>query len=124
MSILLEIRDAVNEKYGKRIEGKTQMAEVNIIRKAYCNALRPYYTLIQLSDSVNRNHSSIVHYARNHEEDMKLEVYKSAYFYVKSIYNEKTMAMTNVVEVTSMIQDVRAQLLELERVLQTYEPRI
>lgn len=124
MSILLEIRDAVNEKYSKRIEGKTQLAEVNIIRKAYCNALRPYYTLIQLADSVNRNHSSIVHYARNHEEDMKLEVYKSAYFFVKSLYNEKTVAMTNVVEITRMIQDVRAQLLELERVLQTHEPRI
>ena len=124
MSILLEIRDAVNEKYGKRIEGKTQMAEVNIIRKAYCNALRPYYTLYQLAESVNRNHSSIVHYARNHDEDMKLEVYKSAYLYTKNLYNEKTMSMTNVLEVAAMIHEVRAQLLELERVLQTYGQRI
>jgi hypothetical protein len=124
MSILLEIRDAINEKYGKRIEGKTQMAEVNILRKAYCNALRPYYTLYQLGESVNRNHSSIIHYARNHDEDMKLAVYKSAYLYVKTLYNEKTMAMTNVLEVASMIQGVRAQLLKLERVLQTYGPRI
>lgn len=124
MSILLEIRDAVNEKYGKRIEGKTQMAEVNIIRKAYCNALRPYYTLYQLAESVNRNHSSIVHYARTHDEDMKLEVYKSAYLYTKNLYNEKTMSMTNVLEVAAMIHEVRAQLLELERVLQTYGQRI
>ena len=124
MSILIEIRDAVNEKYGKRIEGKTQMAEVNIIRKAFCNALRPHYTLYQLADVVSRNHSSIVHYARNHDEDMKLEVYKSAYLYVKTLYNEKTMSMTNVLEVAAMIHEVRAQLLELERVLQTYGPRI
>lgn len=124
MSILIEIRDAVNEKHKKRIEGKTQMAEVNIVRKAFCNALRPYYTLQQLADAVNRNHSSIVHYARTHDEDMKLEVYKSAYLYTKNLYNEKTMSMTNVLEVAAMIHEVRAQLLELERVLQTYGQRI
>jgi hypothetical protein len=124
MSILLEIRDTVNEQYNKQIEGKTQLAEVVMIRKAYCNALRPHYTLFQLANSLNRNHSSIVHYAKTHDEDMKLEVYKSAYFYVKALYNEKTIAMTDVLGVAAMIQEVRAQLLELERVLQTYEPRI
>lgn len=124
MSILLEIRDTVNERYNKQIEGKAQLAEVNIIRQAYCNALRPHYTLQQLANSVNRNHSSIVHYTKNHDQDMKMEVYKTAYFYVKNLYTEKTISMTNVLEVTGMIQEVRAQLLELERVLQTYGPRI
>lgn len=124
MSILLEIRDTVNQEYNKEIECKSQLAEVVMIRKAYCNALRPYYTLFQLANSLNRNHSSIVHYAKTHGEDMKMQVYKSAYFYVKTLYNEKTLAMTDVLEVAVMIQEVRAQLLELERVLQTYEPRI
>jgi len=124
MSILLEIRDTVNQAYNKQIECKSQLAEVVMIRKAYCNALRPHYTLLQLANSVNRNHSSLVHYAKTHDEDMRFQVYKSAYRYVKTLYNEKTMATTDVMEVAVLIQEVRARLLKLERVLQIYGPRI
>jgi len=124
MNMITEIRDAVAEKYNQDITGTSRNGETNMVRKAYANALRPYYTLKQIGDSLGKDYSTVIHYTRNHDEDLKLEVYKSAYLYTKALYNEKTKALLPTEDIQAMIQDIRQRLLKLDRVLSEHVAKL
>jgi hypothetical protein len=124
MSTIIEIRDAVAEKYKQDITGHARHAEINMVRKAFANALRPYYTLKQIGDSLGKDYSTVIHYTRNHHEDLKLEVYKSAYLYTKALYNEKTKELLPTEDIQAMIQDIRQRLLKLDRVLSEHVAKL
>jgi hypothetical protein len=119
MKILKNIIKILDKKYGMDIAGPIQDQDQMIIRKAYYNALIPYFNQIDLARSLNRKHSTVYRYANSHYEDMKVYPYKEAYEltrtqYMQMLKDQPIMAMVDPGKITEAVVNIRMQLAEIE----------
>ena len=119
MKILDKIIKNLNEKYKVDICDPIQEGKHMRVRKAYYNALIPYFTQSELGRSLNRKHSTVYRYCESHAEDMKTFLYREAYEYSRTRYMEllnetEAMALVDPTAMTNAIIQIRKSLAELE----------
>jgi len=78
-----EVREAKDIFFGSMNIGDydTQKREVVITRMAFANAFVPVSTSTTVSKALERNHSTIVYYNKQHEGLLKYKDYKQMYEY-------------------------------------------
>jgi hypothetical protein len=119
MKILNKITKILDQKYGTDITGPIQDEKQMLIRKAYYNALIPYFNQIDLARSLNRKHSTVYRYSQSHYDDMKVYQYKEAYElartqYMQLLKDQPIMAMVDPGKITEAVVSIRMQLAEIE----------
>jgi hypothetical protein len=65
--LINEVRYAFEDAIGKKVPNKSRKIENVQSRMAISNAVRPYATLKNIGLMFNMDHSSIVHYLKEHE---------------------------------------------------------
>ena len=117
MIILEEIRNALNEEFKIHLQGKGQASTLVIPRKAYINALRPHFTLMQIGESLNRNHSTIHQHSLMHDEYMRQELYKTVYLRTQELYRKLSRKAIDTRSLSEIITDMKKQINALEQAI-------
>ena len=123
MVILEEIIERIKEIYNIDIRKPTREMDYNYMRQAFSNAMRSNFSTTAIAKSIGRNHSTIVHYAMNHRELMKLPYYEKCYEHIRTIYdqiaNDKIMTPEQMMVEIQCLQE-RLNKLQ-EHILRTSE---
>jgi len=123
MVILDEVIERIIEIYNIDIRKNTREMDYNYLRQAFSNAMRKHFSTTQIGKAVNRNHSTIVHYAMNHRELMKDLYYERCYQSIESIFdnitNDKIMSPQEMMTEIHVLQN-RLNKLQ-EHILRTSE---
>lgn len=117
MIILEEIRNTINEEFNIFLQGKGQTSSLVIPRKAYINALRPHFTLMQIGDSINRNHSTIHQHSLMHDEYMRQELYKAVYIRTQELYRKLSRRTLDTRSLSEILTDMKKQINALEQAI-------
>jgi hypothetical protein len=117
MIILEEIRNTINEEFNIFLQGKGQTSSLVIPRKAYINALRPHFTLMQIGESINRNHSTIHQHSQMHDEYMRQELYKTVYIRTQELYRKLSRKTLDTRSLSEILTDMKKQINALEQAI-------
>lgn len=117
MIILEQIRNDLNTEFNITLQGRSQSASLVMPRKAYINALRPHFTLMQIGAALNRNHSTIYQHSQMHDEYMRQELYKTAYLRSQELYRKYSRKAIDTRSVAQMLTEMKKQIESLEQAI-------
>jgi len=121
---LIALLNNVEKTYSKDLTTDERTMDLNYLRQAFTNALRPYYTTTELGQILKRNHATIVHYSKGHTELMKDTYYREAYNRVVAFYNEMwhgELPKQPIEALIAELQEIKLRLNEVEH--QIYKHR-
>lgn len=117
MIILEQIRNDINTEFNVLLQGRSQSAALVMPRKAYINALRPHFTLMQIGDSLNRNHSTIYQHSLMHDEYMRQELYKNVYLRTQELYRKYSRKAIDTRSLAEILTEMKKQIESLEQAI-------
>jgi IS30 family transposase len=117
MIILEEIRNELNSEFNLLLQGRSQSASLVMPRKAYINALRPHFTLMQIGSSLNRNHSTVYQHSQMHDEYMRQELYKSVYLRTQELYRKHSRKAIDTRNLSEILTEMKKQIESLEQAI-------
>ncbi len=117
MIILEEIRNELNAEFNIMLQGRSQSASLVMPRKAYINALRPHFTLMQIGTSLNRNHSTIYQHSLMHDEYMRQELYKNVYLRTQELYRKNSRKAIDTRSLAEILTEMKKQIESLEQAI-------
>jgi IS30 family transposase len=117
MIILEEIRNELNAEFNLLLQGRSQSASLVMPRKAYINALRPHFTLMQIGSSLNRNHSTVYQHSQMHDEYMRQELYKSVYLRTQELYRKHSRKAIDTRNLSEILTEMKKQIESLEQAI-------
>lgn len=117
---LEEILKVVESTYSRNLRSVERTMDLNFLRQAFTNAVRPYYTTTELGYVLGRNHATIVHYAKGHMGLMRDTYYRDAFHRVQVIYSDfeseqisirpMDVLRSEVIELKTRLQDLELQI--------------
>lgn len=101
----------------------TRKREYSLARGAFAVAYRPYASLMELGDVLNRDHSSVVHCMKTHSSRIRYKDYNWAYKMACEVRDAnpiETIDNPNIQALTDEIKKLNEQVIELIKYKELY----
>lgn len=80
-----QVLESVQAHFNCKILTKSKVGDINFIRQAACVAIRLRYGVTTIGRCIDRNHSTICHYTKNHQMNMRIKLYADVYKYTRTL---------------------------------------
>lgn len=115
------IIDQVNDKFNIDLTSEKRERELVVGRVAFANAMRKYYTTVQIGRVMNKNHATVCHYASMGNVYDELALYKDIFKFARNAYMISEYQEGIVSEdILNSLRNLRQDLESLEGMVRNY----
>lgn len=109
------VLDVVQNEFKLDLTSNRRLRELVVARVAFANALRQFYTTVELGRVMNKDHATVCHYASMNEIYSDMELYKNVYKFTRSTYmaSEFQSGIASL-DIFNMVANMRLDLETLE----------
>jgi hypothetical protein len=121
---LEDVMQVVQEAFSRDLRSIERTMDLNYLRQAFVNVLRPYYTTTQLGEVLKRNHSTMVHYGKSHLTLMRDNYYRDCFHRIQAIYNEcmnEELTIRPLHALKAELTELKSRMSELEIQIQKHD---
>lgn len=112
------VLDVVQNEFKLDLTSNRRLRELVVARVAFSNALRQFYTTVELGRVINKDHATICHYASMNEIYCDMELYKNVYKFSRSTYMASEFQAGIVsLDIFNMVSNLRLDLETLEAMI-------
>lgn len=112
------VLDTVQNEFKLDLTSSKRLRELVVARVAFANALRQFYTTVELGRVMNKDHATVCHYASMNEIYSDMELYKNVFKFTRSTYmGSEFQSGIASLDIFNMVANMRLDLETLESMI-------